>query len=396
MKTFRLGAMLAVLFLGFSKAGAEPYFAAWKGVNCNACHMNQTGGWMRNDFGKNYGSSLETFDWQGLSEASQAIRRNTPTWVASGVDIHESYTATFNQNPALNQSSFYQISPYYPGRSSFSLCVKANEAISAVFTYRLDQGAPKEVYGLISGLPEGLYFKLGRFMMPYGLTLADDYSLVRDILHPAFSFDNPTNDGIEVGIYPGPVFLNAALVNGDNSQLRNPPFFGPVTQTLAEKIVSTKLGVNLSEFTLGASYYGENLDLPYRKMRYGIFGWGRVGPVVLLGEYDQGYDSLMDTTVFPAVPLGVDNNFKAYHVSLESDLGGSVYLRATSELIDHSYKVATVFDGFRHVLSLRCYPVRNLKVQIDGARMDPDAASPYFAAVGGPNYSLTIDAFIFY
>src|SRR6185369_8060232 len=85
---------------------AEPYFAALKGVNCNACHVNQTGGWIRNDFGKTFGNGLETFDWKGISEAAQAIKHNTPSWVSVGLDLEEGYQATFNSNSALNHDAF--------------------------------------------------------------------------------------------------------------------------------------------------------------------------------------------------------------------------------------------------------------------------------------------------
>ena len=391
--------ILAVISLGASSAWAEPYLAAWKGVNCNACHLNQTGGWGRNDFGKNYGNSLETFDWQGLSDAAQVIKHNTPSFVVTGIDVHEAYRATFNQNSALDQNGFYPSNPNFPVGASFSFCAKANEAVSGVFTYKLDQNVIKEAYGLISGLPEGLYFKLGRFTTPYGLELADNNSLVRGALHESFSFDNPTPDGVEAGIYPGNFFLNAALVNGDMSQQTD--ISGAVTHSLSEKIISAKGGVNFPEFTLGGSVYGENLDLATKRVRYGAFGFGRIGPVVLLGEFDSGYDlqtMVFDTTLFTFSDLG-QNNYTAYHVSLEADLGRSVYLRGTSEYIDHSVKspfLSNVLSGFRHVLSLRCYPVRNTKFQLDVARMDPTVGSPYEVAFGGPNYSLTADAFFFY
>jgi hypothetical protein len=346
----------------FSSAWAEPYFAAWKGVNCNACHVNQTGGWLRNDFGKNYGNGLETFDWKGISEAADTIKNATPSWVAFGMDIHVPYSASFNQNPTLDQNGFAL------ARQSFSARVKANDAISGVITYRPSFNG--EVYALISNLPEGAYFKLGQFTLPYGLMLADDSSLVRNPI--GFSFERiETGGGVEAGIYPSVFFLNAAMFS----------------TSFNEKSFATKGGVSLREFTLGGSIYGENLDLTTKKMRYGAFGWGRIGPVVLLGEFDKGYDGLTPTT---------QNDYTVYHASLEAELAPSFYLRGTSEYIDHSAKLANVFDGFRHVLSVRYYPVRNFKFQVDVQRMDATAGSPYEVAVGSPNYGLTVDTFIFY
>src|SRR5579885_1208016 len=99
MRKLSLRVDMVILSLNAADAWAEPYFAAWKGVNCNACHMNPTGGWLRNDFGKNYGNTLETFDWAGISEAAQKIQHNAPSWVAVGLDLHEGYRAAFRNNP---------------------------------------------------------------------------------------------------------------------------------------------------------------------------------------------------------------------------------------------------------------------------------------------------------
>src|SRR5579859_2911684 len=108
MKSRGISCLLAFLSFCATKSWAEPYLAAWKGVNCNACHVNQTGGWLRNDFGKNYGNTPQTFDWQGISEAAQKFQHNTPSWLAVGVDLHEAYTAHFNNNSALNLNNFNQ------------------------------------------------------------------------------------------------------------------------------------------------------------------------------------------------------------------------------------------------------------------------------------------------
>jgi hypothetical protein len=388
MRKILFWAVLVVLFLGTSGGWAEPYLAAWKGVNCNACHVNQTGGWLRTDFGKNYGNSLQTFDWQGISEAAQKIQHATPSWIAIGMDIHEGYNTTQNYHnfpPTANTSSFTSgAGPV--SRQDFSIQVKANEVVSGVFTYRLDESYTREAYGLISNLPEGGYIKFGTFMMPYGLTLTDDNSLVRSPL--GFSFDISQPGGLEVGMYPDPGFLNIALTNGD---------VGPVT-TLAgnvvtnEKILSAKGGVSFSQFTLGGSLLVANLDEPggtnttiassAQTILYGAFGWGRVGPVILLAEYDQGHDE--------SVQNGIQqDNLMAYHVSAEVDLGNDVYLRLVDEKFEDSLQESSS-DEVRQVASIRCYPMRNLKTQIDLQREQPTAVT------NQPSYSLLADAYVFY
>jgi hypothetical protein len=357
--------LAAILLLGSSPAWAEPYFAAWKGVNCNACHVNQTGGWLRNDFGKNYGNELKTFDWEGISETAQVIRHATPGWVAIGLDIHMGYMAAFDSSLSLGNNQFVG------GRRALEVMAKANENVAGVVVLDSLGNFPKfqEVYGLVSGLPEGLYFKMGFFHRSYGLGLADESSLVRVPL--GFSFDNDSgySTGFEVGIFPSPVFLNAALF--DNA-------YG-----LGQKCFSVRGGVTLSEFTVGGSLYGQSLDwealgLFDGRFRYAVFGWARLDPVVLLLEYDGGYNGVAPN---PAVDV------KAYHASLEVDLGGDIFLRGTSEYLET--EVPGPNDGFRHVLTLRCYPVRNLKVQLDLARMDPAGMLP-------ESYSAFLDAFVFY
>ncbi|HET9869968.1 MAG TPA: hypothetical protein VFR02_05680, partial [bacterium] len=240
--------------------------------------------------------------------------------------------------------------------------------------------AAKEAYGLISNLPEGGYVKLGKFLVPYGLGLSDDNSLVRLPLEAAFSFDGPTPDGVEVGLAPSPLFLSAALVNGASN-----PGSGSVAG-YDEKAFSARGGLNFPEWTLGGSVYGENLDLDNGRLRYGTYGWVRMGPAVFLGELDAGWDAL--GTGLPLPPAGW-TDYLATHASVEFDMGGSVYLRLTDEWLDDSRRL-NPHDGLRNMVSLRCYPVGNLKLQVDLARMDP------VLAVNDPDYSLVADAFVFY
>ncbi len=358
---------LVLAFLSASAAFAEPYLAAWKGVNCNACHVNQTGGWIRNDFGKNYENSLQTFDWQGLTKA-QALNHQTPAYVSVGLDLHMDYfyNGLFTtQYTSLSPPTLLPVtSSIRMGRQSLSIYAHSNEVISAVVDYRVDNSAKSEMYGLISELPAGGYLKIGAFNPAYGLGLSDDDSLVRGPL--GLTYDTILN-GVEAGFYPDDFFVNAGLFDDPLSSL--------------EKVESAKGGFHFSDITLGGSFYGKDLDTSAYSTRYGAFGWARLNPFVFLAEYDQGTDAGT-----------VTQNTRAYHASLETDLGNDVFLRLASEYLDHSVKTGT--EGFRHLVSLRCYPVRNLKTQVDLARMDyTSSASPN---KGNPGYSILLDTYFLY
>jgi hypothetical protein len=365
---------LSLLFLVPLSVLAEPYYAAWNGVNCNACHTNQTGGWLRNNFGKNFGNQLATFDWQGLSTAVKGANKVLPAALTVGLDIHESYAETFFQKPVTNVNGFLSGPGYglYPngGRQALEIGVKANQDLSGVLTYRLDDYSTKEMYILWSNLPADGYLKLGKFTVPYGLELADDNSLVRSAL--GFSFDQNPAEGLEGGIYPEPAFLNFAFFNGD--------------PTTSDKAFSGKGGFQGDGWALAGSVFGQNLDLTTQTLRYGVFGWGRISPVVILAEFDQGTNGLTAVS---------QDNLQAYHISAEGNLGFDCYLRLVTEWLWDSIGTNPA-SGLRHVASFRCYPVQNLKFQLDLTRVVPSSSNPNYIQLGPIEDMVVADAYFFY
>ncbi|HJT24322.1 MAG TPA: hypothetical protein VJ873_07075 [bacterium] len=356
MPRFNLGVLLnaallgaALLGVGARPARAEPYFSAWKGVNCNACHVNETGGFARNDFGKSFGEGLQTFDWEGIGDVLSGVRKATTHRLALSGDLYFNYVRQPNAVPQDTLSA---------GRQELDLVCYLNKALTGVYT--LSSGA-KEFYGLVSGLPANGYLKFGTFQLAYGLMLADDQSYIRGPLD--FSF-NRVDTGIETGFYPDPFFTKVAVYEGDSSD--------------EGKIFSTWDGADLSFLTVGGSFYNQDSASHGGMQRYGVFGWTKVWRLVFLGEYDRGYTQ-------DPITLSWDRTI-AIHGSMEADLGNSVYLRFTREFLNPSYAAGD--EKTRNVVGINFFPVQYLQVLAQYELVQP---------VAGPSQgTFSVDAHEFF
>ncbi len=332
--------LAAITFLsaGMEAAHAEPYFAARQEVSCNACHVNQTGGFGRNAYGRAYGDALHTFDWKGISAAAAAPNQASRHLGFSG-DLHMGY--------ARSKAS----DTFTKGRQALSVQAFLNESVAGVLTLRTDGGF-QEAIGLIRRLPQGGYLKLGTFHLPFGLMLADDRSYTRSGL--GFTWDRGEN-GMEAGAYPGPFALKVAAFNGNGTS-------SPDIDK--QKSFSTWGTWKIGPVTAGGSYYRRNSVLQGMQDRWAVFGWGHLGRFVALGEFDRGL------TEIDAITQAKDRLIAA-HGSLETDLGNDIFLRLTEEFLNPSYAVGD--EKRRSVAGFRLFPVPNFQLQLDYEHVEPKA-----------------------
>ena len=156
------------------RAGAEPYLAVQQGYKCVSCHVNPTGGGLRNEFGT-------VFTENQLPQFP--LPSNFPTWSGNlvkflrvGADLRTGRTQTHAPNtPTEKQSGLEQLRAY----ADVSIIPNRLE-------YYVDESfAPGtaqaiEYYGRYSDPAQGWYLKAGQFYLPFGWRLQDNTAFVRE------------------------------------------------------------------------------------------------------------------------------------------------------------------------------------------------------------------------
>lgn len=202
----RLLATLVLSLLLTLTSFSLPRFASRNNFSCQSCHVNPSGGGMRNAFGLTYGrEDVPIKSWQeeyGLPDFSTQIN----DFISYGLDFRFLAFYQNKNNPDAKRSSFFpmQADVYF----NFAISKKINLFVNPAFgPYNRF-----EVFGIAKVLPLSGYLKLGRFSPPYGLRFDDHTSYVREAT--PFRNNSGQQTGLEVGFNPGPISLLGALTNG--------------------------------------------------------------------------------------------------------------------------------------------------------------------------------------
>ena len=186
-----------ILAASAGAAQAEPYIAARQGLKCASCHVNPTGGGMRNATGHGIAQGaiaarrLDIGDtvWQGEINRFLAIGGDfrgsaTYTDVSGGEDVDPAF--------AVDELRAYLEARMIPGRLSLYLDQHLGPGDSR----------NQEAYGLFwFDENQRYYVKAGQIYLPFGLRLEDDSAFIRQV--PGINMNTPDN-GIELGLESGP------------------------------------------------------------------------------------------------------------------------------------------------------------------------------------------------
>lgn len=269
-----------VLFIG-SEAFSLPRFAMKSGGKCIDCHVNPTGGTMRNEGGFKWGkNNLSMWKMDREDDAAEVSNK-----IGSNVSYGLDFRTQFLYSQEKGRSDFQNMtgSLYLNAEMSEKLNIFArNDFVWGIW----------EAYGIANLLPNGGYFKAGVFSPNYGIRLDDhtaytrggDFGLTHNsnggfIYEPRY-----VETGVELGYYFGEVAFLTVSVGKPNSggQFSKDPSY------TARVEVTRELSDNFN-LLVGANYASHKATLfpGWRNYSYagGFLGLG-MGDLTLLAEYD--------------------------------------------------------------------------------------------------------------
>jgi len=290
-----------------TNVAAEPYIALREGLKCATCHVNHTGGGMRNGYGGLFTQTEITPLLEAMSESALDFSPDLGPSITIGADFiatNETVAASGGgdrQNTfAVQSGNLYVNARLLPGKMSLYF----DEIVAP------GSAASREAFLLLEGLPGSGYTKVGRMLLPYGIRMWDDDAFVRRVT--GFNYDSQ-DLGVEFGFEPGPLSLAVAVSNGTQWGRDND----------AGKQVSSVLTWWQSAVVLGASV-AYNDPPGGDRFVYGPFASTSIGPLTWTGEADWIAETSGGTS---------NDQFVAY-TSLDLWLRQAVNLRAAFDYHD--------------------------------------------------------------
>jgi hypothetical protein len=247
---------------------AEPYFAVVQGAKCSQCHVNPTGGGMRNTFGQVWGQTelpaqrVDTGEpWTGELHRFLAIGANLRA-SANTVDVpHQEDASSFDTD---------ELRVYLELRA-------IPDRLSLYVDQKLAPGSTnQEAYGKLWFDNQRFYVKAGQMYLPYGLRLQDDTAFIRQV--PGINFTTPDR-GVEAGLELGAWSAQLAVSNGTGG--------GPENDN--GKQYSMRVERVQSIWRAGASFNFNDAAAGQRQMQ-NVFAGLRTGPIAWLAEADYILD----------------------------------------------------------------------------------------------------------
>ncbi len=286
--------VITILLFFTGEVLSIPRFALQKGGNCIDCHVNPTGGNLRNTGGWKFGkNSLPLVSPHEEFKMSNSIADN----IIFGLDFRGQYLAVFRDNSS--KSDFQRMT------GSIYSAVSISEEIDLFARYDFIWGI-WEAYAVARILPNDSYLKAGSFSPNYGIRLDDHTAYTRGGDLGVITSAGQKKRGllygpqyIESGAEMGVYLSDFALLTASVGSSRSPQLFvTDPTYTTSLQInrsvgdINLLIGGSAAVFRVNALDASFNSIFPQAKM-FGGFAGLSAGDFTVMGEYDiaQNYVS---------------------------------------------------------------------------------------------------------
>jgi hypothetical protein len=221
MRSARAYLILLLLASVVHSAVSLPKFASRNGATCQSCHVNPTGKGMRNDLGRSYGMDDITLPgWKEATDLDEVSTALTPN-----IDVGADMRALFFYDSRTRSSSAFMMQGdlYFDLRLNRSVRIYLDKGLYSGF----------EAFALAKVLPWNGYAKVGKFTPAYGTRTDDHNAFIRGGPFGGGAFVGPyaslsaagyasgllfgersEDTGIELGVAPGRLTVNAGVFNG--------------------------------------------------------------------------------------------------------------------------------------------------------------------------------------
>ncbi|MFQ5529890.1 MAG: hypothetical protein ACE5FP_06010, partial [Gemmatimonadota bacterium] len=305
----------------------EPHLSIRTGLPCSSCHVNRTGGGARNDFGSVYGQTrlpMRQFKF---------VNRSLNSFLSVGANFRVRAQGAVSETDPRTDVSIIEESLQFEGRVVPDvLAVYIDQIVgpSSAFT--------REAFALLESLPLDGYVKAGKFLLPFGLRLADDQEFIR--ARTGFNYNTP-DQGVEIGIEPGPLSFFAALTNGTQG----------AGETNSDKQLTGSVSLVFPRFRIGASASRNEAPAGTREV-VGAFGGFNLGRFTVLGELDHISDETDDGSNLDQLVGFIEGDFLAVR---------GLNIKATYGFLDPNRDIGEN-ARVRLRFGVETFPIQNLQV----------------------------------
>ena len=263
-----------------------PRFAAYSGDKCIDCHVNPTGGLMRNKGGYYYAkNNLNMELFKKIAGKTQFSPK-----ISKGISIGSDVRIAQVDNEVEGSTNF---NSFLAMQGDVYVNAELNNIVNVFATSGIEipnTETEYEVYGMISNLPANLYFKAGRFKPNFGTRIVEHRAYQRKFLLNA-PYD--ANTGFEIGVSPDWFNFNMGIYNPQNLG-----FLGidPHKMFVASADFNFDFSDNDFNVNVGGSFFNNPYNtndtsftstITANKKAYGIFTrLGIMKRVALIGEID--------------------------------------------------------------------------------------------------------------